>query len=183
MGKKDKILQAALHLFVKNGIDASSTSKIAKQAGVASGLIFHHFGNKENLVGEVFLKTKSDIAEALKKGFTTKEFSEAEFKKIWLYSINIGLEHIMAIRFLHQYSYSRFISSEGRKKGKLFFEIHRAFYEDGIQKGFLKDLDMDFLTEQIFEQYLFTLIYIDENKPSKAVIENMYTVNKDMIFK
>jgi len=48
--KQEKILQAALELFAKEGYNATSTSKVAKHAGVSEGLIFRHFENKEGLL-------------------------------------------------------------------------------------------------------------------------------------
>jgi len=48
--KKEKILSHALQLFAENGFNATSTSKIAKLAGVSEGLIFRHFSNKEGLL-------------------------------------------------------------------------------------------------------------------------------------
>ncbi len=48
--KKAKILNAALQLFANEGYYATSTSKIAKQAGVSEGLIFRHFNNKDGLL-------------------------------------------------------------------------------------------------------------------------------------
>jgi len=48
--KKENILQAALQLFAKDGYTATSTSKVAKLAGVSEGLIFRHFENKEGLL-------------------------------------------------------------------------------------------------------------------------------------
>ncbi len=48
--KQEKILQAALELFAKEGYNATSTSKVARHAGVSEGLIFRHFQNKEGLL-------------------------------------------------------------------------------------------------------------------------------------
>lgn len=48
--KQERILQAALELFAQEGFKATSTSKVAKRAGVSEGLIFRHFGNKEGLL-------------------------------------------------------------------------------------------------------------------------------------
>lgn len=48
--KQYNILQAALTLFAQEGYHATSTSKVAKDAGVSEGLIFRHFGNKEGLL-------------------------------------------------------------------------------------------------------------------------------------
>ena len=48
--KKEKILIAALELFSQEGFKNTSTSKVAKKAGVSEGLIFRHFKNKEGLL-------------------------------------------------------------------------------------------------------------------------------------
>lgn len=48
--KQEKILLAALELFAKEGYNGTSTSKVAKAAGVSEGLIFRHFQNKEGLL-------------------------------------------------------------------------------------------------------------------------------------
>jgi AcrR family transcriptional regulator len=51
--KQEKIVQAALELFAQEGYHATSTSKLARVAGVSEGLIFRHFGNKEGLLEAV----------------------------------------------------------------------------------------------------------------------------------
>jgi AcrR family transcriptional regulator len=51
--KKEKILQSALDLFANEGVNATSTSKIAKLAGVSEGLIFRHFNNKKGLLDAI----------------------------------------------------------------------------------------------------------------------------------
>ena len=48
--KKKKILEAGLKLFAEEGYASTSTSKVAKVAGVSEGLIFRHFTNKEGLL-------------------------------------------------------------------------------------------------------------------------------------
>jgi AcrR family transcriptional regulator len=53
--KKENILNAALTLFAKEGFSGTSTSKIAKAAGVSEGLIFRHFKNKDGLLEAILL--------------------------------------------------------------------------------------------------------------------------------
>ena len=48
--KQEKIVNAALKLFAEEGYKSTSTSKVAKEAGVSEGLIFRHFENKEGLL-------------------------------------------------------------------------------------------------------------------------------------
>jgi AcrR family transcriptional regulator len=47
---RTRILEAALQLFSTKGFSATSTKTIAQAAGVSEGLIFHHFGNKLQLL-------------------------------------------------------------------------------------------------------------------------------------
>ena len=51
--KQESILTTALSLFAKEGYSSTSTSKVAKHAGVSEGLIFRHFGNKEGLLAAI----------------------------------------------------------------------------------------------------------------------------------
>ncbi|MGB0368696.1 MAG: TetR/AcrR family transcriptional regulator [Flavobacteriales bacterium] len=51
--KQESILKAALRLFATQGYASTSTSKVAKEAGVSEGLIFRHFGNKEGLLNAI----------------------------------------------------------------------------------------------------------------------------------
>ncbi|MEM9820084.1 MAG: helix-turn-helix domain-containing protein [Bacteroidota bacterium] len=51
--KQEKILKSALKLFAEQGYNATSTSKIAKDAKVSEALIFRHFQSKEGLLEAV----------------------------------------------------------------------------------------------------------------------------------
>ena len=50
MSRKEAILEAATRLFAQRGFSATPTSAIAKEAGVAEGLIFHYFQTKEGIL-------------------------------------------------------------------------------------------------------------------------------------
>lgn len=107
--KQEKILQAALQLFAQEGYHATSTSKVAKKAGVSEGLIFRHFGNKEGLLqaileeGENKLKTlfvdivmEPEPKEVIRKAIemTSRidvvdyDFWKLQFKLKWELEIN-----------------------------------------------------------------------------------------------
>lgn len=57
--KQKNILKAALILFAEKGYAATSTSKVAKEAGVSEGLIFRHFQNKEGLLNAIMQLAKA----------------------------------------------------------------------------------------------------------------------------
>jgi AcrR family transcriptional regulator len=49
----EKVLRAALDLFVERGIDAASMDAIAQQSGVSKATIYNHWEDKEALLMEV----------------------------------------------------------------------------------------------------------------------------------
>ncbi|WP_335872782.1 TetR/AcrR family transcriptional regulator [Bacillus sp. 2205SS5-2] len=48
--KQRKIIEAAVEMFAEKGYAATSTSQIAKKAGVAEGTIFRHYKTKKDLL-------------------------------------------------------------------------------------------------------------------------------------
>lgn len=61
MSKKDKILTAAQELFARYGYAGTTMKMVAEEAGVASGLVFHYFDNKENL----FMVAGSELIDTM----------------------------------------------------------------------------------------------------------------------
>ena len=61
--KKESILNAALELFANDGYASTSTSKIAKKAGVSEGLIFRHFENKKGLLDAIVESAQKRLNE------------------------------------------------------------------------------------------------------------------------
>jgi TetR/AcrR family transcriptional regulator len=60
---RERILQAALEEFATRGYEAASTNAIASRAGVAKGLVFHHFGSKESLFEVLFEQEVTRLTE------------------------------------------------------------------------------------------------------------------------
>ena len=78
--KQRKILEAAIDTFSEKGYAASSTSEIAKKAGVAEGTIFRHFNTKKELLLAIVTPTVAKfVAPFFIKSFT-KEVFENEYE-------------------------------------------------------------------------------------------------------
>ena len=72
--KRRLILRAAITVFARSGYHTSRVSDVAKEAGVAYGLVYHYFGSKEDLLETVFRRTWSRMlvaVEELEKADTT----------------------------------------------------------------------------------------------------------------
>ena len=52
--KRRQILDAAVRVFARQGYEASRVGDVAKEAGVAYGLVYHYYGSKEAVLEAVF---------------------------------------------------------------------------------------------------------------------------------
>ena len=86
--KKELILETALDLFAKKGFNATSTSKIAKAAGVSEGLIFRHFSNKDGLLQSI-LDLGKERSVKLFEGISELELPADKLKYILQIPFNI----------------------------------------------------------------------------------------------
>ena len=184
MNKKERILESSLRLFVAQGIDATSTASIAEDAGVATGLLFHHFGNKETLIKHLFIVSVNRMTKLVEADIPpVKRFSEKIFRSFWFKSMALVQREKETFVFLGHLAYSRYIGSQEKHVGVDIFEAHQAFFQDGINRGRLKELNLPFLLSQTFENIRFSALYIlDHDSPEKEV-EAMYRSVRDMIFK
>ena len=51
---KDRVLDAAVDLFARQGYDATSVAQVISRAGVTKGGFYHHYASKEALLYEVY---------------------------------------------------------------------------------------------------------------------------------
>lgn len=66
MTKKDSVLNAAKDLFGRYGYNDTTFKKIAEKAGVAVGLLSHHYGNKERLFFAAGMDVLDHFIDALR---------------------------------------------------------------------------------------------------------------------
>ena len=65
--KQRLILRAAITVFAQGGFHTSRVSDVAKEAGVAYGLVYHYFGSKEDLLQQIFRRTWTRMVEAIEE--------------------------------------------------------------------------------------------------------------------
>ncbi len=74
---RQKLLQAALFVFSRDGYDASRIDQIAREAGLTRGALYHHFGSKaalyNTLIDEVSARVNQIVQDAIKEDCTTLE--------------------------------------------------------------------------------------------------------------
>jgi TetR/AcrR family fatty acid metabolism transcriptional regulator len=65
--RRRQILDAAVRVFARQGFHACRVSDIAREAGVAYGLVYHYFNSKEQVLNELFTERWSLLLTAVEE--------------------------------------------------------------------------------------------------------------------
>ena len=145
--KQKKIIDAALELFSKNGFHATSTSKVAKHAGVSEGLIFRHFENKNGLLAAI-----AKMAEEKMGGIFYNVITEGDPKK----QIRLFLEMPFSIKeedkefWKLQFKLKWELNTNKKEKMKPILEaLNGAFEKLGYEQPLMESHFLLFFVEGI----------------------------------
>ena len=139
--RKDEILQAALACFTEFGVDATTIEMIRDRSGASIGSLYHHFGNKERILGALYLAGTAEYAALLEAGFAKADSAEACVKLLVTSYIDWVVANPDWARFI-LHSRGRVEASElgealheaNRLHFQRIFEALSAYREQGLFK-------------------------------------------------
>ncbi len=185
MDKKEEILKAALKLFVEFGFHATPTSKIAKEAGVANGTLFHYYKTKDDLILALFTQSKTQLNAYIYKDVALSSDKESIFKSIYTNTIEWALNHKDEFYFIQQFSTSPFYSLISPEEIRKQAEPHLDFLQEGIKAAVLKPLPVDLLYTLINSHIAGINQYLSSGEFStnkqKQIINESFQLLWDMI--
>lgn len=71
--KRRLILAAAVRVFARRGYHTSRVGDIAREAGIAHGLLYHYFSSKEEVLQTVFRENWSELLETFRRIESSEE--------------------------------------------------------------------------------------------------------------
>ena len=114
--KRKALLDASLKLFCEKCFQDTSTASISNEAKVATGTLFLYFDSKEELVNELYLECKTEMAGYIEEGVWEMPSFKAQLKHIWLRGTTWCLENPEKTQFMTQYSSSPYITKQTRER-------------------------------------------------------------------
>lgn len=160
MDKQEEILKAALKLFVEFGFHGTPTSKIAKDAGVANGTLFHYYKTKDDLILALYTNIKTRLTEHIYSKASKDESLEIVFKSLFTNTLEWSQEHKAEFYFMQQFHISPFLSLIPHEEIMRQAKPHLDIIQAGIKNKVLKPLPPEFLFSLInshiygIDQYL-----------------------------
>jgi len=171
MTTKDKILQAALELFTKQGFNKTSTAQISKQVWIASGTLFVHFKTKQDLIDAVYINIKKKSARSQAINLDEKLSVEENFKKITKNIINYYLENYTEYQYVRRMNNEPEVSQEAIKEVEKEYKHFSDIFIWWKDAWYLKDIDMSLIYKVYGDITNAILTYCSENNIKKITGE------------
>ena len=185
MDKREKIIEVALRLFVDNGFHGTPTSKIAQEAGVANGTLFQYFKTKDELVVELYISVKENMAEFIKKNTTKSDNLKEVMESQFLASLFWALDNMVKFKFIQQFHTSPYIGKVEQEIIQSQVMPHLSLIQNGINEGIIKKLPVDFVYSLISSQTFGVYQYLVSKPFTKVqqhdIIEQTFELLWDMV--
>lgn len=144
--KRQLILDSAIKVFARTGYHGSRVSDIAREAGIAYGLVYHYFKNKEEILDTIFAEQWSaflDAVEAIADSGNRTEDKLLSIAGLVLNAYRVRADWVKVLVFEIQRS-QRFAQPEQLRMMGRLFQIVASILREGQQAGVLRaDIDPD----------------------------------------
>ncbi len=187
--KRESILRAAMIEFGEQGLDGANLQEVAKRAGVAKGLLYYYFENRQDLLSTMFDLGHERIGMILSGAPT---YHDAD--SFWVFVESIYTQAVRGfsvdawmipflLRVMDELTRGK-VPQGFEEKKQLTMRLISRTLQDGIRLGALRtDLPDDLLPQAVFammrvaERWLFTRI--KEGVATEADAQIIRTLLKD----
>ena len=145
--KRDAILDAMLDIVVERGFHDAPMSLVAERSGASTGVIYHHFASKEEIVQALYERIRKLKIQALLGDFSPDQDPYQVFLQGCLNSYNFCRKHPREMRFYEQYQHAGFPCASEVGDDDMRVEAYARLFSSKSQGGVLKDWPAEVIQE------------------------------------
>jgi TetR/AcrR family transcriptional regulator, fatty acid metabolism regulator protein len=140
--KRRQILSAAVRVFAAQGYEASRVGDVAKEAGVAYGLVYHYFGSKEAVLEAVFREQWGRLLAAVALAEETGKTAPEQLELVVKIVLRSWRDDPDLVRLLvREITRSPHIQDELDEIGQAFASLQRIVVRGQEEGTFRADVD------------------------------------------
>ena len=141
--KRERILVAASELFGKHGFSSALVDDIAREAGVAKGTVYNHFGSKEALYRQVITTRLEHLVSVLEESCRQRDDVRLNVRRVAVHVMSFMLKYPAFFRIWKREE-GRVCGEAGHPLHKLRSELHSVLVEvleRGSAVGLIRQAD------------------------------------------
>lgn len=139
IGPRERILLAALELFVEQGYFNTNVPDISRRSRCSVGSIYHHFLNKEEIADQIYRNGIGEFRRALSTAIDRCSTPQETVKAVVVAFLDFAEAHHQLSRYLWLARHNEFLSETVRKPtGVGFDQLGRQLtrvIKNGIRSG------------------------------------------------
>lgn len=171
------IIDTAISIGLDEGFDELSVRKITDKLGYSSGIVYHYFKDKQEILDTIHTQTSMELKDAIDTCIKS-ERSFAENTKVvfkMLTEISIYEPDMFKLILLNKYSH---------KSGSIevWLDMIRRCVDMGIKSGELRNIDAEITSYTMLNSFLVAQMIISERENTdENTIENIFNTELDII--
>lgn len=135
-GPRERILQAALELFVEQGYFNTNVPDISKRSRCSVGSIYHHFLNKEEIASRLYQQGINQFRDALSSAVVEDRSLEENIHQIVVTFLIFAEEHLLLSRYLWLARHNEYLSADVRHPTVVGFDALGRKLTKAVKNGF-----------------------------------------------
>ena len=147
MKTREKILAVAQTLFVKKGIDKTSTALICKEVGIASGSLFVDFKTKQDLIDTIYLERKKTSFTVMQNALDFSKSAEDVVLESSAFMVEYYLNNYQDFQFFQMLEQDPVVSEKARKEYKKEVAQSVELIKQWQKEGTLKSIETSMLMD------------------------------------
>lgn len=171
------IIDAAISIGLEEGFEDLSIRKITDRLGYSSGIVYHYFKDKQEILDTIHTDTSMDLMDVIDRCIH-EDRSFAENTKVvykMLSEISAYEPEMFKLILLNRYSHNNEAVNVWKKMIKQCIEI-------GINSGELRNVDADITSYIMLNSFLVAQMIINDKQGlDKSMIEHIFDTELDII--
>ena len=150
--KQERIINAALKEFARNGYDKASTNEIVKEAGISKGSLFNYFNNKK----ELYLFLLDYVAKVIEQIYDEVDWNEPDFfarvRQLGLVKFKIYKKYPYAFNFLKALTHEDAVEVK-----PTINKLSKDLISSGLERGY-QNIDWNKFREDFDREKMINII-------------------------
>jgi AcrR family transcriptional regulator len=141
--RRSAIIAAAIRVIASQGLGAP-TATIAKEAGISNGSLFTYFETKADLLNQLYMELKAEVAAAALDGLPTESDIRTQMLHLWRHWLRWATSYPEKRRTLAHLGVSDDITSESRQTAHQTMAGIARLLERSRENGPMRDAPLGF---------------------------------------
>lgn len=170
--RRTLFLEAALKLFVAQGVKETSTAEIAREAGAAAGTLFLYFPTKQALINELTLLIARQQAERVKSLLDPAMSARETFLTIWNSSLAWFLDNLTAYDYIQQVRDSGMIDETVTLETNGYFDYYYLAIQKGLAEAVIKTYPLELIGGFLYHD-IVAVMNLLKNQPRAELRDSL----------